>query len=163
MKTMKKKITNIFLFFLQGQWEREKINTNPAVVLDRVRRGLMWRWSYNREDLTDLSAPELWRASSCAADCSRWESQRRKKESVPVERWGLLSVTEIIVLQRILEGKVAGETVWDGVAVIRADDRVHLSLPSTAHRHNRLQLELWEVSLSGTTNGILFFYSLGWK
>lgn len=70
------------------------------------------------------------------------EKARGGRKRVPVERWGLLSVTEIIVLQRILEGKVAGKTVWDGVAVIRADDRVHLSLPSTAHRHNRLQLEL---------------------
>lgn len=53
----------------------------------------------------------------------------------------IVSLTEIIVLQRILQGKVAVETVCFGLAVIRADDRVHLSLPPSALHHNHLQLE----------------------
>lgn len=60
----------------------------------------------------------------------------RKREIVLVEKWGLVSVTEIILLQRILKGKVAVETVCDGVALFRADDRVHLCLL------HHLQLEL---------------------
>lgn len=52
----------------------------------------------------------------------------RKREIVLVEKWGLVSVTQIILLQRILQGNVAVETVCDGVAVIKADDRVHLCL-----------------------------------
>lgn len=62
----------------------------------------------------------------------------RKREIVLVEKWGLVSVTEIILLQRILEGKVAVETVCDGVAIIRADDRVHLCLL----HHLRLELDV---------------------
>lgn len=43
----------------------------------------------------------------------------RKGEIVLVEKRGLVSVTEIIVLQRILEGTAAVETVCFGVAVVR--------------------------------------------
>lgn len=53
-----------------------------------------------------------------------------------MEKRGLVSLTEIIVLQRILEGTAAVERVCFAVAVVR--DR---SLPPTAHHHNHLQLE----------------------
>lgn len=89
----------------------------------------------------------------------------RKREIVLLEKWGLLSLTEIIVLRRILQGKVTVERVCDRVAFIRAAERVHLSLL------HHLHLELGDVSLLGTTSGILFlpgcsffffrFYSLG--
>lgn len=63
-------------------------------LLTEFEDALWGSWSDNREDLTNLWASKLCRASSCAE-----KGEEKERDAVLVEKWGLVWVTEIIVLQ----------------------------------------------------------------